>query len=95
MVPVARACRDACHEVKVAAPASFASAVAATGLDHAPFGNVPPEVLGPIFGRLPELSRVEVNRIVMAEVFGRLDAQAALPGLMELMASWRPDVVVA
>ena len=94
MVPLARACRDAGHEVRVAAPASFASAVAATGLDHAPFADVPPEVIGPIFGRLPELSRVEADRIVMAEVFGRLDAQAALPGLMELMASWRPDVIV-
>lgn len=94
MVPFARACRDAGHEVKVAAPASFAEAVAATGLDHAPFADVPHEVLGPIFGRLPELSRVEADRTVMAEVFGRLDARAALPGLTEIMANWRPDVVV-
>jgi len=78
----------------VAAPASFADAVAATGLHHAPFADVPPEVLEPIFGRLPELSRVEANRTVIAEVFGRLDARAALPGLTEIMASWRPDVVV-
>ena len=94
MVPFATACRDAGHEVRVAAPASFARAVTSTGLDHVPFADVPPEVLGPIFGRLPELSAVEANRIVIAEVFGRLDAQAALPGLTELMARWRPDVVV-
>ena len=65
-----------------------------TGLDHAPFADVPPEVLGPIFGRLPELSRVEANRTVIAEVFGRLDARLALPGLTEIVAGWRPDVVV-
>jgi len=94
MVPFAKACRDAGHEVRVAAPASFAEAVAATGLDHAPFADVPPEVLGRIFGRLPELSRAEADRTVMAEVFGRLDAQAALPRLTEIMASWRPDIVV-
>lgn len=94
MVPFATACRDAGHEVKVAAPASFAPAVAATGLDHAPFADVPPEVMGAIFGRLPELSRLEANRVVMAEVFGRLDAQAALPEVMTLIDSWRPDVVV-
>lgn len=94
MVPFARACRDAGHDVRVAAPASFADAVAATGLDHAPFADVPPEVMGQIFGRLPELSRDEANRLVMTEVFGRLDAQAALPGLTEIMATWRPDVVV-
>ena len=81
MVPFAKACRDAGHEVKVAAPASFAPAVAATGLDHAPFADVPPEVMGPIFGRLPQLSPEEADRVVMSEIFGRLDAQAALPGL--------------
>ncbi|HUR23220.1 MAG TPA: glycosyltransferase [Acidimicrobiales bacterium] len=94
MVPFAKACRDAGHEVKVAGPASFAGAVAATGLDHAPFSDVPPEVLGPIFGRLFELSREEANATVMADVFGRLDAQAALPGVTEIVARWRPDVVV-
>lgn len=94
MVPFAKACHDAGHEVKVAAPASFAGAVAGAGLDHAPFADVPPEVMGPIFGRLPELSRDEANRLVMTEVFGRLDAQAALPGLTEIMTTWRPDVVV-
>ncbi|HEV2810094.1 MAG TPA: glycosyltransferase [Acidimicrobiales bacterium] len=80
--------------MRVAAPASFADAVVTTGLDHAPFADVPPEVLKPIFGRLPGLSRVEANRTVIAEVFGRLDAQAALPGLTEIMVNWRPDVVV-
>ncbi len=94
MVPFAQACRDAGHDVKVAAPGSFAEAVAATGLGHAPFADVPPEVMGPVFARLPQLPREEADRIVMAEVFGRLDAQAALPGIIEIMATWRPDVVV-
>ena len=94
MVPFAQACRDAGHDVKVAAPASFAQAVAATGLEHAPFADVPPEVMGPIFGRLPHLPREEADRIVMSEVFGRLDAHAALPGVTAILTNWRPDVVV-
>jgi len=94
LVPFARACRDAGHEVKVAAPLSFTAAVAATRLDHAPFADVPPDVLGPIFGRLFELSREEANQVVIGEVFGRLDAQAALPGVTDIMANWRPDIVV-
>ena len=80
--------------MKVAAPVSFTSAVAATGLDHAPFADAPPEALGAIFGGLFELSREEANRTVVAEVFGRLDARAALPGVTEIMANWRPDLVV-
>ena len=30
----------------------------------------------------------------MAEVFGRLDARRALPELSEIVADWRPDIVV-
>ena len=94
LVPFATACRDAGHDVKVAAPASFAAAVAAAGLDHAPFADVPPEVMGAVYGRLPELSREEANRTVIGEIFGRLDAQAALPGLTQMLADWRPHLVV-
>ena len=94
MVPLAKACLDAGHEVTVAAPASFAVAVAAAGLDHAPFDDVPPEVLGPIYGRLFAVPPEEANRVVIADIFGRLDAQAALPGVTEIVARWRPDLVV-
>lgn len=94
LVPVARACLDAGHAVAVAAPASFADQVAAAGLEHLPFADVPAEVIGPVLGRLPELSMEEANRTVVAEVFGRLDAQAALPGLTTILAAWRPDLVV-
>lgn len=94
LVPFARACRSAGHEVKVAAPASFTTAVLGAGLDHVPFADVPPEIMGPIFGRLPDLSFEEANATVLAEIFCRLDAQAALPGLTEVITAWRPDVVV-
>lgn len=94
MVPFAQACRDAGHEVRVAAPASFAAAVSAAGVDHAPFADVAPELLGPIFSRLPELPRDDANRTVVGEIFGRLSAQAALPGVMELVSGWRPHLVV-
>ena len=94
LVPFANACRDAGHEVKVAAPASFAPAVLAAGLDHAPFADVPPELMAPIFGRLPALSFEEANATVLAEIFCRLDAQAALPALTEIISTWQPDVVV-
>ncbi len=94
LVPFARACADAGHEVAVAAPASFAASVAATGFEHRPFPDVPPEVMGAVFGRLPGLPQHEAEAIVIGEVFGRLDAQAALPALLDLVADRRPDVVL-
>jgi UDP:flavonoid glycosyltransferase YjiC (YdhE family) len=94
MIPVARACLAVGHDVLVASPASFASAVAAAGFEHAPFDDVPAEVMGAVFAGLAEVSREEANAIVLGEVFGRLDAQAALPGLSATVASWQPDVIV-
>ena len=94
LIPFCVACRDAGHDVRVAAPASFAGAVAGAGFEHAPFADVAPEVMGPIFGRLPELSLEEANATVIGEIFGRLDAQAALPGVMAVIDGWRPDLVV-
>ena len=94
LVPFARACRDAGHEVMVAAPESFAPAVRQAGLDHAPFADPRPEVIGPVYGRLSQMSFEEANATVIGEIFGRLDAQAALPGMTDLVGAWRPDVVL-
>ena len=94
LVPFAVACRAAGHEVRVAAPASFAGSVESSGFVHCPFADVPAGVLGPIFGRLGAMSFEAANATVMGEIFGRLDAQAALPGVSAVIDDWRPDLVV-
>lgn len=94
LLPFARACVDAGHEVRVSAPSSFASAIARTGLAHAPFPDVPGDVMGAVFGRIPSLSMRAADALVIREVFGRLDAGAALPAVRAIVESWRPDVVV-
>jgi UDP:flavonoid glycosyltransferase YjiC (YdhE family) len=94
LVPLASACRDAGHDVAVAAPTSFAREVGAAGFEHLPFDDVPPEVLGPVFAGLPSMPFEQANFRVIGEVFGRLDAQAALPGVTEAIERWRPDLVL-
>lgn len=91
---LAQACRAAGHEVRVAAPASFAAAVQRAGLDHAPFADAPAAAMGEVFESLPRMSRVDANRTVMADVFGRLDAQAAFPDVLAVVDAWRADVVL-
>src|SRR5690242_14174976 len=94
MVPLARACAAAGHEVRVAAPESFASHVARAGLDHAPFDDVDPAVMGAVFAGLSSVSPELANLTVVRDVFGRLDAQSALPRVRDLVDEWRPDVVL-
>ncbi|MEU7531023.1 glycosyltransferase [Saccharothrix sp. NPDC042600] len=94
MTPFARACAAAGHEVRVAAPASFASTVSRAGLPHAPLAEPAPGEHGPIFARLPGLPRLEADRVVINEVFAGIDARAALPTMRALVEEFRPDLVV-
>jgi UDP:flavonoid glycosyltransferase YjiC (YdhE family) len=94
LLPVAKACAAAGESVAVAAPSGFAETVTGAGFEYLPFGAPPPELIGEVFGRIGKLPFEEANRVVLAEVFGRLDAQAAFPALSRIMTNWRPDVVV-
>ncbi|HYO17706.1 MAG TPA: glycosyltransferase [Dermatophilaceae bacterium] len=91
---LAQECSAAGHEVQVAAPASFAGAVGRAGLRHVSFPDAPAEAMAAVFETLPAMSLERANQTVMAEVFGRLDAQAAFPVLQAVVADWRPDVVL-
>lgn len=94
LVPFARACERGGHEVLVAAPASFAAAVERVGLPHAPFADASRAELGAVFASLEGLPHDEASARVVREVFARIDASAALPGLREVVDTWRPDVVL-
>lgn len=94
LAPLARAAALAGHDVRVAAPASFGPAVQRTGLIHVPFADAPAELIRPVMARLPTMSFDEADATVVREVFGRIDAQAALPALTAAVEAWRPDVVV-
>lgn len=94
LLPFARACAASGHEVRVAAPVSYADAVERAGFRHEPFADAPPDLLGPLMARLPTMVFEEADDLVIREVFARIDAQAGLPSLIETVERWRPDVVL-
>lgn len=94
LFPFALACVRAGHEVRVAAPVSFAGTVEDAGFSHLPLTDADPAALGAVFSRIPALSRREADDLVIAEVFGRLDRDAALPCMRAVFEDWRPDVVL-
>jgi hypothetical protein len=94
LVPIARACAEAGHDVRVTAPSSYAATVRAAGFPHEPFADAPPALVGPVMARLPTMTFEEADDLVVREVFARIDAQAALPSLVETVERWRPDVVL-
>lgn len=92
MVPFIQAFLRGGHEVLVAGPAGLGPSVRDT--EFWPVGDPPPEEMAEVYDRLPHVSRAEANTLVLSEIFGRLDATAALPRLREAVESWRPDVVL-
>jgi hypothetical protein len=94
LVPFARACVASGHDVRVAAPASYAGPVAAAGLVHEAFADPLQAIVDAVMVRLPMLSFDEANATVIRDVFATIDAQAALPALTATMRSWRPDLLL-
>lgn len=58
-------------------------------------GSEPPETfVGPIREKLPIVPAGEASVLGNRELFGRLAATAMLPAMEEVLASWRPDLVL-
>ncbi|HVL28283.1 MAG TPA: glycosyltransferase [Acidimicrobiales bacterium] len=94
LVPFIRSGLRNGHEVMVAAPASMEATASATGAGFWAFGDPPAEEMAAAMGSLGRLPREEANRRVVAEIFGRLDATAAVPRLRQAIREWRPDLIV-
>ena len=93
MVPFASACRDAGHEVLVAAPASFAPSVERAGFPFRPCPDVDPDDRARFMERFlaaPPAQRNEVTVTMGAE----MSARSILPGMLAAIDEWRPDVVL-
>jgi UDP:flavonoid glycosyltransferase YjiC (YdhE family) len=94
LVPFIRSSLKNGHQALVAAPGAMEAAARATGAGFRAFGDPAPEDMAAVMRPLAELPREEANRRVVAGIFGRLDATAAVPGLRDAIDDWRPDLVV-
>jgi UDP:flavonoid glycosyltransferase YjiC (YdhE family) len=94
LVPFIRSCLKNGHEAIVAAPGALEATATATGAAFWAFGDPPPEDMAAVMGSLGQMPREDANRRVVGEIFGRLDATAAVPKLREVIEEWRPDLVV-
>lgn len=94
VLPFAKACIDIGHEVRVAAPASFAPSVERAGFRLEPLPDVDAALLGAVFGRIHTLSREDADALVVQEVFGRLDTRAALQAMRAICDTWQPELVL-
>jgi UDP:flavonoid glycosyltransferase YjiC (YdhE family) len=94
MIPFAHALLLAGHEVLVAVPRSAAPMVVRAGLEPYPLDEPLAELEEPYWEAIRAADDDEAAKIVVVDVFGRLRGGAMLPGLLDIVAGWRPDVVI-
>jgi hypothetical protein len=94
LVPFAEAIVNAGGDVLVATRASTAVPVLAQGYEVATFADAPAEERDAVLGTARELPIDDANIRVVSELFARLDARAAVPGVLAACESFRPDLIV-
>lgn len=94
LVPLARACAQAGHDVVVLTHAPRAESVERLGLPVHPVPVSPDEAWAPLMARIPGLRQSEGDALIIGEGFARIGGGGALPGVLAAMDELRPDVVV-
>ena len=94
LIPFARALHRAGADVLIAAPRQAASMVRAEHLPLWAFDDPPSGERDAIFASLGALKDAPAVRVV-GDIFARIDARAAYPGILAACQVWRPDVVMS
>ncbi|WP_329458014.1 glycosyltransferase [Streptomyces sp. NBC_01497] len=92
MLPFARACVAAGHEVQVATPRSAAHLVKDAGLGLWECDDIAPDVLAPFHDAIAR-EPGRIREIMVRQVWGDVAARAFLPGVLAAIDAWQPDVI--
>jgi UDP:flavonoid glycosyltransferase YjiC (YdhE family) len=94
LAPIGHACVEAGHEVLVAAQEQHRANVERVGLPFAPVGDPPAEEWMPLMDEFSKLDLDTANDRMVGDFFAGIDVRASLPALTELVAQWRPHLIV-
>jgi len=91
LAPFVRSCLDGGHDVLVTGPPGLA---VPEDVAFREFDPPAPDDMAAAFRAMDGMSHDEGNAWILGEVFARLDATAAAPGLCTTITDWHPDLVV-
>src|SRR5258705_11153089 len=95
LIPFARAFQRAGVDVLVAAPREAAAMVRAEPLPLWAIDDPPADERAAIFAEVRSQSDAAAHGRVVREIFARIDARAAFPGVLAACRAWGPDVVIS
>ena len=90
----AHALQERGHQVLFAASEKARAALGKAGLDLAPVADPTAEERAPVFARLDAATGEEAMIVGLRELFAGILAKAALPGLLDIVEDWRPQLIV-
>jgi UDP:flavonoid glycosyltransferase YjiC (YdhE family) len=94
LVPLARACVRAGHEVRVAAPRSRLPTIERASLDFVACADPSEDELGRLVASLAELSQRDGHARMMSVGFATIATRAVLQDMLGIVDGWKPHVVV-
>jgi UDP:flavonoid glycosyltransferase YjiC (YdhE family) len=94
MLPFGHALERAGHDVLVAGSGSAGTLSRREGLAYRALAEPVPSELDAIHDRLRSLSNDDATEPAIQDMFVRTYAAAAMPDMLHLVKSWRPDVVL-
>ena len=95
LVPFIDAALRRGHEVLVAGPPDLTEATERAGYPFWVCDPPPDELLGPTWGRVKASTTIEEGeQIVVREIFGTLNVDAAQPRMSAACEEWRPELVL-
>jgi len=93
LVPLARAAEAAGHRVAFAVPPGFSDKVDRIGFEALPCG--PAWTAEPIASVYAKALELQDTAFFLAECYARVAARSFAPPLLDIIANWRPDVIVS
>ena len=90
LIPLIDACQRNGHETLIVGPPTLK----ARGYQFTAGSSPPDDVLGPLWGSMPSLPPAQGDVVVVGVIFARLNVDAMLPTLDDVIESWGPDLVV-
>jgi UDP:flavonoid glycosyltransferase YjiC (YdhE family) len=94
LMPFARAARAAGHDVLLAGPPPIAALAEREGLDFHALAWPDDAALAQVRARLATRQGMERIEVAISELFVGAYGAAALPGMLELVETWRPDAIL-
>src|SRR4051794_35367890 len=94
LAPFASACVEAGHEVAVAGPRSAGPVVETLGLEFCSCADLPAGDVAAMVDRAAQLDPHKAHELMIGVGFAATASRALLPGLLQVVGAWRPDVLV-